>query len=213
MKRTALTYQQIIVSSKRPLKIAVVSDSHTTEASPEFNPELIHKLSDIKPDNILHLGDLAYPKSLSFLQQIAPCSLVRGNRDLQNSRDAPSVITSEIGRWRFLITHGHGTVFHYLFDKLKYGIYGYDFNRYRLLVNELGPDANVYLFGHTHVRENRWIDGKLYFNPGASCFPNSHDPHPSFGLITIKVDDSLSSEIIPLDADEVQQGLMLSREN
>ncbi len=209
MKRTSLTYQQIVVSSKRPLIIAVVSDTHTTEASPEFNPELINKLSDIKPDYILHLGDLAYPKSLNYLQQIAPCSFVRGNRDLTNYQDAPSVITFEIGRWKFLITHGHGTVFHYLFDKLKYGIYGYDFNRYRLLVNTLGPDANAYLFGHTHVKENRWIDEKLYFNPGASCLPNGHDPHPSFGLITIKADDSLSSEIIPLDTGGVHQGFVL----
>jgi len=199
MTQSSLSYRQIILPNKRPLVIVVVSDTHTTITNPEFNPVLIDRLQNDSPDVIFHLGDLAYPDSLNDLMQFAPCYFVRGNRDLRNSHDAPFVITCDIGQWKFLITHGHGTTSHYILDKFKYGLYGYDFTRYRSLVESLDPHANVYLFGHTHKIENRWIDGRLFFNPGAACMPNNHDPHPSFGKIKIDESGRLSSEIIYLD--------------
>ncbi len=198
MRQSSLSYQKIIIPDKRPLIIAVVSDTHTTSANPEFNPVLIENLGKDSPDVIFHLGDLAYPESLKFLKKVAPCHFVRGNRDLRNFQDAPAVITCEIRKWRFLLTHGHGTTFHYVMDKFKYGVYGYDFKRYRSLVESLDPHANVFLFGHTHIIENRWIGDRLFFNPGAACLPNGHDPHPSYGIIQIDEKGHLSTEIIQL---------------
>lgn len=194
-----LVYQTISLPVVRPLRLAVVSDTHTTELKPEVSPVLLQALIDDQPDVMLHLGDLAFPGSLRQLEEIAPCYFVRGNRDLRNFSHAPSVITFQIGKWNFLMTHGHGTTLHYVIDKMKYGIYGYDFQRYHRLLSELGPGANVYLFGHTHIAENRWLDGKCYFNPGSACAPSGHDPHPSFGKIIIDAADNIYTEIIPLE--------------
>jgi len=53
-------------------------------------------------------------------------------------------------------------------------------------IRELFTDADVIIFGHSHVPCNRYIHGALLFNPGQA--------RNSFGLITI--DASIKAEIL-----------------
>jgi predicted phosphodiesterase len=56
----------------------------------------------------------------------------------------------------------------------------------------------VIIFGHTHHIENRWIGGKLYFNPGSVSHGDKLIPDPYFGLLKFYDDGRIEACLVPL---------------
>jgi predicted phosphodiesterase len=57
----------------------------------------------------------------------------------------------------------------------------------------------VIVFGHLHVPFNKWLDGKLLFNPGSTGQPLPRGEPATVGLLHIGESKEVRGEIIPLD--------------
>jgi putative phosphoesterase len=142
------------------MRIAVLADTHTDKL--EYLPEkIVDALSDV--DLVIHAGDFTGIQLLADLKCLKEVKAVHGNMD---SRQLKSVLPMkeivEIEGKRIGITHGSGA---------PWGIEG----RVRKLFESDRIDIIVY--GHSHQRQNKVINGILFFNPGKAA--------DSFGIITI----------------------------
>jgi len=175
------------------LTVGVVSDTHIPDRTRWLHPELIPALQRARVRAILHGGDISVPRVLHALQEVAPVTAVRGNRDWAFAGQLPWEQRLEFGGVPVALVHGHGTWSRYLWDKLQFMTNGYDLRRYQRTWRGL-TDARVIIFGHTHRPENHWQDGRLWFNPGSAC----SRWHPSFGLLHFSA-GQVSGEIVHLD--------------
>lgn len=155
------------------MQILVVSDSHG------YYPCLRDAfLMHLDADLIIHCGDGT--QDVDELRKEFPSAAgriynVRGNCDCDT--DVPRQITLDLPHGhRLTAIHGHE---HMAGDFVK--------NFVRLAH---ATKSDIILFGHMHIRVDRWEDGIKIFNPGSVVKP--HDMcGPSYGLI-----DILSSGIL-----------------
>jgi putative phosphoesterase len=174
--------------------IGVLSDSHIPYRIAEL-PKRVYELLD-GCDLILHAGDLEDPAILKPLQCIAPTLAVRGNLHWQYSlgahdQDLPLSITLKTARHTLWMSHGHFSFAYSIVDKIT----GYASHRSMQRVNDyliarlirLRPrDANVVVFGHSHLSTARMIDGVLYFNPGSiAAQERKYKEGPRMGRLTL----------------------------
>ena len=129
------------------MKIGVISDTHNY-LDPKI-PELFAGVG-----HILHAGDVGLPWILQALEQVAPVTAVSGNTDDPALRYAPVKSLGLAGR-KFFIQHI---------------VRPQDLNDdLQQRVARERPD--VVVFGHTHQRFCKSLDGVLYFNPGYAGQP------------------------------------------
>lgn len=148
------------------LKILVVSDSHRRVAN-------IEKIfgGPVHYDYMIHLGDVIGQQDI--IREIAgvncPCVFVAGNCDVFNRED-PKVNVADYDGIRIFMTHGH-----------MFG--GGD--PYCVARAGKDNDAQIALFGHTHVPFMQNIGGVEVFNPGSITNPRQNDGYCTYGVITI----------------------------
>ena len=143
------------------MKILVLSDSHRAEKP------MLDAVRRERPDAIIHLGDHASDAQvLSSEFPLLPLSVVRGNCDLFEDNVPESVLMNWEGV-RIFATHGH-----------RYGVKS---NVLRLYYAAMEKEAEVILFGHTHIPYCEESDGVWLLNPG-SCGRS----RPSYGIIEIE---------------------------
>lgn len=142
------------------MKILVLSDSHRS------TQPMLDAVRRERPDAIIHLGDHASDTQvLSAEYPHLPLCCVRGNCDLYED----SVPESALMNWdgvRIFAVHGH-----------RYGVKS---GVLRLYYAGMEQQADILLFGHTHIPYCEESDGIWLLNPGAcgrSC--------PSYGIIEI----------------------------
>ena len=120
------------------MKLCIFSDSHG-------RAELVKKLP--AADAYLFCGD-----GLGDLENVpGPVYAVAGNCDWPGR--APDQLLLELGGRRILLTHGHR--------------YRVKFDLYRLYLAAREQQADLAVFGHTHLPTCREEDGVLMLNPGA----------------------------------------------
>ena len=122
------------------------------------NP-FIYGVEKIHPDCLIHLGDY-YPDSYE-LRAMCPGTevyQVPGNCDEYGCYSRlPRILMPTIGGVRFYMTHGH-------LHKVK-------MTRSLLLKDARSANAQVVLYGHTHIPEcSREADGLWVMNPGAGGY-------------------------------------------
>lgn len=170
-------HPQATIDLRHARNIGVIADSHV----PHRLPALPQKLFDLLQgcDAILHAGDLESTEILPALNAIAPTYAVRGNLHWQFStghhdQDLPLALTLQTRDHVIWMTHGHISFAYSVLDKFK----GVQERRSMSKVNEalvarlarMKPaNANIVLFGHSHLSCAITLDGTLYFNPGAVC--------------------------------------------
>ncbi len=180
--------------------LGVISDTHIPDRARSLPPWAIPAFREAGVDAILHTGDVCIPAVLDQLAEVAPVYAVRGNRDIWKLWRLPSTRMLEFEGVKVGLAHGHGNLLDYLLDKVYTLIYGLHPERYlRRAMQEL-PQAQVIVFGHTHIPVNERIDGRLCFNPGSACCPHKKYPNPSLGLIHIQDGDEVSAEILSFPA-------------
>jgi putative phosphoesterase len=128
---------------------------------------------------ILHAGDVGGEDVLAELGTIAPVLAVFGNTDPPGAPGLRETLSCEVGGLRIHVSHGHelGSP-----------------TPQRLLARY---DADVLVYGHTHVARQVVVDGRLVVNPGAAG-PRRFDLRPSVARLVIS-DGAPRVEIIPLD--------------
>ena len=129
------------------MKILLVSDSHRDV---KYLYEVVEKEN---PNIIMYAGDHssdAYDLNLSF---DIPVYIVRGNCDYDDYTgvDIEEIQVDELGK--VLLTHGH------LFDVKK--------NMNKIYAMGVEKNANMVIFGHTHIQHLSEFNNILFVNPGA----------------------------------------------
>lgn len=181
------------------IKLAILGDTHVPDRVGGLHPSLLGMLAEIRPHQILHTGDISRRTVLDELSSSAPVLAVRGNRDWHWQPALPMEITLEVHGVRLVLLHGHGSWGHYFADKMDHTLRSYRLARYEKYLTKRFPDANCYIFGHSHFPENTRVVGKLFFNPGSACLGGRWDILPSFGVMKIDPDGGLEAETYPLD--------------
>jgi putative phosphoesterase len=179
-----------------PFHVAVIADTHIPDRIPRLPDQLVTMLHRMQPDRIFHAGDISQSSTLLELDSIAPTIAVKGNRDLIIKQNLPVNQRFVIGDVKVVLTHGQGSVFRYISDKMKYYKTGYDFDRYRNYIDKDFPDARLVIFGHTHTPVDISIGNRHYFNPGATYPCKSNDFKPRIGWIEFTGSGKFSTRYI-----------------
>jgi predicted phosphodiesterase len=61
--------------------LGVLADTHIPDRVPGLNPRVLKIFQQARVSEILHAGDVSIPQVLEELRQVAPVSVVQGNRD------------------------------------------------------------------------------------------------------------------------------------
>ena len=185
------------VSSNLIETIGVVSDTHIHSQEGRLPAKLLSVFQDAEVGLILHAGDICTLSVLSELEGIAPVRAVRGNRDLNLLSSLPLIDHIIVGKVKIGLVHSHISFLSYLLDKVLHYRDGYCFERYAGMLHRIFPEADVIVFGHTHIAESRHWQGKLYFNPG-SCSCKSKWSLCSCGILRVFGDGIVKAEILVL---------------
>ena len=188
------------MNSVAEITLGVVADSHIPERMKRAPEDALTCFRSARVSAILHAGDMTHPQVLHQFEQIAPVIAVRGNRDIW-TRDGwrlPLYRVLEFGGVSIGLTHGHGGLWEYLWEKVLYYTIGFSLTRYlNKLPMKFPQDVKVIVFGHTHRIANEWMDGRLLFNPG-SLGPEYYSPvGAAVGLLHIR-SGSVSAEVVPV---------------
>lgn len=143
------------------MKILVLSDSH----GQLFYME--RALAAEKPDAIVHLGD--HESDARELHRAAPqlpLYNVYGNCDF--ARLAPQKLLLSLAGVNLFLTHGHA--------------YGVKYDLLRVSMAARQENAQVLLFGHTHIPLCEWQNGLWLLNPG-TC--SGHGP-VHYGIVQLE---------------------------
>ena len=152
-----------IETSGDSVRLAAVSDTHSAP-----HPETLARLRALKPDAILHGGDIGDLEVLDVLGEVAPVYAVRGNIDTR-ARDLPDVLTIDVGKLRILLTH--------------IAVYGPKL-RAEVVKRAKAEKAALVVCGHSHVPFIGLDRGITVFNPG-SVGPRRFSLPIVFGKIDI----------------------------
>lgn len=156
------------------LRIAVVADTH---GSP--HPSMREHLAALKPDAILHAGDIGDLGVLDGLSALAPLFAVRGNIDV-HAPDLPDVLTLD------LVTPANAVAMRILLVHIA--VNG---PRLRADVARLAQaeDASIVVCGHSHVPFIGRDRNLTVFNPG-SVGPRRFQLPILFGTIDLTSSDA-----------------------
>lgn len=158
------------------MKILAVGDTHGNVT------ELKALLKNINGsvDALIHTGD--YETDTRFINKDypdLPLYGVCGNCDY--GRFMPPVCIAELGGKRIFITHGHR--------------YDVKFSLMRLSYAAMENQADICVFGHTHIPLVEKYNGLYIVNPGSLSLPRGGSK-PSYGIIDIDDEGNIESEII-----------------
>jgi putative phosphoesterase len=137
-------------------------------------------------DLVLHAGDVTGPMLLSELEELAPTVAVLGNNDHQLVGRLPERIELDLDGVRVAMVHDSGAS-----------------NRRGDRLSGWFPDADLVVFGHSHLPEHETgPGGQLRFNPGSptQC---RRAPWRSFGELHVEQGRIVALRHVRIDADVV----------
>lgn len=177
--------------------LGVISDTHIPDRVPQLNNRVLEVFRQTGVAQILHAGDIMTQAVLDKLALVAPVQAVCGNRDVWNLKHLPSHLQLEVDGVRIGLTHGHGKLSDYIYEKFDIALKGKRVGRYLQRVVADFPEADVIVFGHLHVPGILNLDGKLVINPGSACCPYPRSLKPSVALLHV-ISGTAHAEIVEL---------------
>lgn len=162
------------------LLIAIVSDTHAPRFWKRLPAAVAAHLEGV--DAILHAGDVCVPSVLDELAAFAPVHVVLGNNDGADvaAWGAPETLELELDGVRVAMIHDSGQ---------KQG-------RARRM-RALFPDADLVVFGHSHIPWDTEEDGQRLFNPGSPT-DKRRQPRGTMGRLVIDDGQITSLDIVPV---------------
>lgn len=146
------------------MKVLIVSDTHGRD---EY---LFQTLEKVRPiDLLIHLGD--FEGSENYIKSIAACpvEMISGNNDFFNGLPEERII--KIGNYNVMITHGH-----------RYGVY---YNTHKIKEAAKTRQADIVMFGHTHIPMID-VKGSIWaINPGSISLPRQRKRVPTYIIMEI----------------------------
>jgi putative phosphoesterase len=174
-----------MLAENKTITFGVIADTHIPDRTQRLPAGLLDALLSEGVDQILHAGDASNWQVIRALEQVAPVTVIQGNRDWLLGMRTPKHLTLVANGIQITLAHGHRSMSHYLVDKWAYIRQGYRFQRYFDHLSKDFPESDVIIFGHTHNQTATWVDGQLFFNPGAAYPCKINHFTPQFGVISI----------------------------
>ena len=153
------------------MRIAVISDTHSPRHWKRCPPAVGRALDGA--DLILHAGDVCLAETLDELAAFAPVRAVRGNNDGPDvaAWGAPETLEVELAGLRVAVVHDSG-------PRTGRGA----------RLRRLFPDADLVVFGHSHIPWDEVHEGQRAFNPGS---PTDRRRQPSGTMGELLVEDGV----------------------
>ncbi len=150
----------------------MLADTHAPRRWKTCPPKVAAHLEGA--DAILHAGDVCVPSVLDELAAYAPVHVVLGNNDGPEvaAWGAPETLEIDLGGVRVAMIHDSGQK---------------DGRAARM--HRLFPDADLVVFGHSHIPLDVTASGVRIFNPGSPT-DRRRQPHGTIGELWI-VDEVL----------------------
>lgn len=158
----------VALKADATLRLGVVADTHSAP-----NASGLMHLAALRPDVILHAGDIGDLSVLKHLAEVAPVQAVRGNIDGQVA-EVPDVLTIDL-------TNGDASVL--TLFMLHIAVNGQRL-RPDVVRRAKAVGARLVVCGHSHVPFIGRDDGVTVFNPG-SIGPKRFTLPILFGCIDI----------------------------
>ena len=158
------------------MKLLIFADSHGRTGT------MLSVAKNLAPDiaQIMHLGDNLADAAL--LQQSfpgIPIHSVAGNCDFLSVNHPDALL--EIAGVRIFLTHGHR------FD-VKGGLL-------RLSLAARERQADICLYGHTHIASITAADGVMLMNPGSISLPRGYE-RESYGILTLEENEPPHAAVV-----------------
>ncbi len=160
------------------VKVIVLADTHAPRRWKSCPPRVAEHLRDA--DAILHAGDVCTADVLVELSAYAPVHAVLGNND------GPDV--EEWGAQQTLRLDLDGLTVAMIHDS------GQKAGRTARMRRRF-PDADLVVFGHSHIPMDLTGDGVRVFNPGSPT-DRRRQPHGTLGVLEIENGRLLEARII-----------------
>jgi putative phosphoesterase len=170
---------------KKRVTFGVVADTHVPDRVKQLPSEMLDTFSNLDLDGIIHAGDACNKQVVLTLEEIAPVTIVQGNRDFLFGLRPPMYVKFKVNGIKLVVAHGHRSLAHYIIDKVATIRYGYRFTRYYDQLHMDYPEADIIIFGHTHHQTARWVEGQLLFNPGVAYPCKYNNFVPQYGVLSI----------------------------
>ncbi len=153
------------------IRLLLISDTHIPGRARQL-PEAVRTAANAA-DLVVHAGDWVEASVLDALQQHADVLGVYGNNDGPDLRERlPEVARRDIEGLRFAVVHETG-----------------DAKNRETRMDAAYPDADVLVFGHSHVPWDTTTAGGLrLLNPGS---PTDRRRQPRCTMMTTVVDDGV----------------------
>jgi putative phosphoesterase len=165
------------------MRVVVISDTHVPDFAAALPSAMLCAFEGA--DVILHAGDVTSPGVLDELSRFAPVHVALGNNDGDGVRrwGATEQVRLELEGVRIRMLHDAGP---------REGREG--------RMRRLFPDANVVVFGHSHIPIDATApDGLRLFNPGSPTWKR-RQPLPTYGVLSVADGRVLGTAIVELPA-------------
>lgn len=162
------------------MRVVVVADTHGPRRWKGCPARVADHLA--RADVILHAGDVCVPSVLDELAAFAPVHVVAGNNDGPDvvAWGAPETLQLSLGGLAVAMIHDSGP---------KDGRAARMRRRF--------PDADLVVFGHSHIPMDLTEAGVRIFNPGSPT-DRRRQPHGTIGELDIEDGRLLEARIIPV---------------
>jgi uncharacterized protein len=162
------------------MRVAILSDTHSPRFWKGCPPAVAAHLTGA--ELILHAGDVCTADVLDELATYAPVRAVLGNNDRPDvaAWGAPETLELELEGLRVAMVHDSGPAA----------------GRVARLRRRF-PDADLVVFGHSHIPMDRSEDGLRIFNPGSPT-DKRRQPYGTVGELTIRDGTLALARIIEL---------------
>lgn len=146
------------------MKVLIVSDTHGR------NHYLIDTVNRVAPiDLLIHLGDFESGEEYIKSMLDCPVEFVSGNNDFFNGLPKDKII--HIGKYKVLLTHGHR--------------YGVNFSTSGLQETAKKYQADIVMFGHTHIPLIDLTGSVWTINPGSLALPRQYGHIPTYIIMDL----------------------------
>lgn len=163
------------------MRVAVLADTHSPRFWKGCPPGVAQALEGV--DLVLHAGDVCRAETLDELAAFAPVQVVLGNNDGADvaAWGAPEVLETELAGVRVAMLHDSGP------SKGR-----------GARLRRRFPDADLVVFGHSHIPWDEVHEGQRAFNPGSPT-DKRRQPWPTMGELVLLDGRVVSSRIFPVD--------------
>ncbi|MCE7002922.1 metallophosphatase family protein [Kibdelosporangium philippinense] len=162
------------------MRVVVLADTHSPRRWKSCPPRVAEHLRDASV--ILHAGDVCTPDVLDELAAFAPVHVVLGNNDGPDvaAWGAPETLEVELDGLRVAMIHDSGQA-----------------TGRTARMRRRFPDADLVVFGHSHIPMDQTGDGVRIFNPGSPT-DRRRQPQGTIGILDIANGELVDARIIPV---------------